>query len=39
MRRVPDITKICTKLNFAPQWDLEEGMKKTIEWQKQFIDL
>jgi UDP-glucose 4-epimerase len=37
MRRVPDITKICTKLNFMPQWDLETGMKKTIEWQRQFI--
>ena len=39
MRRVPDITKICTKLNFVPQWGLEEGLKKTIEWQKQFITL
>lgn len=39
MRRVPDITKICTKLNFQPQWELEDGLKKTIEWQKQFISL
>jgi UDP-glucose 4-epimerase len=37
MRRVPDITKICSKLNFKPEWDLEAGLKKTIEWQKQFI--
>ena len=37
MRRVPDITKICSTLNFKPEWDLEEGLKKTIDWQKQFI--
>jgi UDP-glucose 4-epimerase len=37
MRRVPDITKICTKLNFKPLWELEDGLKKTIEWQKQFV--
>lgn len=38
MRRVPDITKLKTKLNFEPEWDLEEGLKVTIEWQKQFIE-
>ena len=37
MRRVPDITKLCTKLNFKPEWDLEQGLKVTIDWQKQFI--
>ncbi|MEI9958241.1 MAG: NAD-dependent epimerase/dehydratase family protein [Ferruginibacter sp.] len=37
MRRVPDITKIRSTLNFEPQWDLEEGLKLTIDWQKQFI--
>ena len=37
MRRVPDITKLRTTLNFEPEWELEAGLKKTIEWQKQFI--
>jgi UDP-glucose 4-epimerase len=37
MRRVPDITKLCTTLDFQPQWDLEQGLQKAIEWQKQFI--
>lgn len=37
MRRVPDITKICSKLGFKPQWDLEQGLIETINWQKQFI--
>lgn len=38
MRRVPDITKLKSKLDFEPQWELEEGLKVTIEWQKQFIE-
>lgn len=37
MRRVPDITKLCTTLDFQPQWDLEQGLQKAIEWQKQYI--
>lgn len=37
MRRVPDITKLRTVLDFEPEWSLLEGMKKTIEWQKQYI--
>lgn len=37
MRRVPDITKLKTTFNFEPEWDLESGLRKTIEWQKQFI--
>lgn len=37
MRRVPDITKICSKLGFKPQWDLEQGLIETINWQKKFI--
>jgi len=36
MRRVPDITKLRSYFDFEPQWDLEEGLKVTIEWQKQF---
>ncbi|MEO7834843.1 MAG: NAD-dependent epimerase/dehydratase family protein [Ginsengibacter sp.] len=37
MRRVPDISKLCSVLNFKPQWDLQKGLKATIEWQKNFI--
>lgn len=37
MRRVPDISKICSLLNFSPQWDLKRGLKETIKWQKEFI--
>ena len=37
MRRVPDITKICTTLDFKPSWDLERGLLSAIEWQKKFI--
>ena len=37
MRRVPDITKLRTVLDFEPEWDLIKGLKTTIEWQKQFI--
>lgn len=36
MRRVPDISKLCSTFNFQPSWDLEDGLKTTIEWQKQF---
>jgi len=37
MRRVPDISKICSTLNFQPQWNLEQGLLKAIEWQRKFI--
>lgn len=36
MRRVPDISKLCSTFDFQPSWDLEEGLKVTIDWQKQF---
>jgi UDP-glucose 4-epimerase len=36
MRRVPDISKLCSYFDFQPSWDLEQGLKVTIEWQKQF---
>lgn len=39
MRRVPDISKICSVLNFVPQWDLKSGLQETIKWQKDFITL
>lgn len=34
MRRVPSIEKIKTELNFNPLYSLEEGLTKTIEWQR-----
>lgn len=33
-RRVPSIEKIVSQLGFAPRFDLKEGLRKTIEWQK-----
>ncbi len=39
MRRVPDISKLCSVMNFVPQWDLKSGLKATIEWQKDFITI
>ena len=38
MRRVPDTTKAEKLLGFKAQVDIEVGMKKTIEWQLQFIE-
>jgi UDP-glucose 4-epimerase len=35
MRRIPDITRARELLNFQPKVDLEEGLRKTIEWQVQ----
>lgn len=37
MRRVPDISKLCSTLDFAPQWDLEKGLLSAIEWQKKYM--
>ena len=33
-RRVPDITKIRTMLGFEPAFDLQEGLERTIAWQR-----
>jgi len=33
MRRIPDITRARTKLGFEPKVDLEEGLRRTVEWQ------
>jgi UDP-glucose 4-epimerase len=37
MRRVPDITKLCSTFDFQPEWDLDKGLSVTIDWQKQFL--
>ncbi len=33
MRRIPDITRARTLLGFEPKVDLEDGLRRTIEWQ------
>ena len=33
MRRIPDITRARKLLGFEPRVDLEDGLRKTIEWQ------
>ena len=33
MRRIPDITRARTLLGFEPRVDLEDGLRRTIEWQ------
>jgi UDP-glucose 4-epimerase len=35
-RRVPDITKIKSMLNYVPKYSLKEGLGTTIEWQKKI---
>lgn len=38
LRRVPDITKIKAELGYKPTFTLEEGLKITIEWQKNLFE-
>ena len=38
LRRVPDITKIKTELGYNPIFNLEIGLRKTIEWQKNLFE-
>ena len=33
MRRIPDITRARSLLGFKPEVDLENGLRRTIEWQ------
>ncbi len=37
-RRVPDTTKACEKLGFKAQVSVEEGLKRTIEWQRRICE-
>ena len=32
-RRIPDITRARELLGFEPRWDLERGLRETIQWQ------
>jgi len=36
--RAPDITKMKELLGFTPQVSLDDGLRKTIEWYKNFIE-
>ena len=38
-RRVPDISKLRKYFNFKPSYKLEEGLEKTIEWQRKLMSL
>ena len=37
-RRVPDISKIKTMLNFKPVYSLQQGLSVTIDWQKKIFN-
>ena len=37
-RRVPDISKLKTMLNFKPVFSLDEGLSITIDWQKKIFN-
>ncbi len=37
-RRQPDITRARTLLNWEPVVGLEEGLKKTIDWAKKYVE-
>jgi UDP-glucose 4-epimerase len=39
MQRVPDISKMKAFFNLEPKWSLEDGLKKTIAWQKKIMGL
>jgi len=38
-RRVANIDKIKTALNYSPTFSLKEGLTKTIQWQKKVMNL
>jgi UDP-glucose 4-epimerase len=37
MARIPDIGKMKEYFNFEPVWTLEDGLKKTITWQREIM--
>ncbi len=37
IRRVPDISKIKRELGYKPQYNLTDGLKRTIDWQLKLI--
>lgn len=39
MRRVPDLSKSIDLLGYEVKTQLEEGLPKTVDWQKQYVSL
>ena len=37
-RKVPDISKLKKMLGYEPNYSLEEGLIRTIEWQKKYMN-
>lgn len=37
LRRLPDVSKIKTLLGYKPHYTLEEGLKTTIDWQRNLF--
>ena len=37
-RRCPDIKKLCNLTNFQPKISLQEGVKRTYEWYKNYYE-
>lgn len=38
-RRCPDISKIQTVIDYRPRYGLKEGIKRTIDWYKEFLNI
>lgn len=36
--RVPDISKACSLLDFKPKVNLEDGLRKSIDWYKMLLE-
>ena len=36
-RRCPDITKACSELGYEPKTSWKEGLKKTIDWYREYL--
>lgn len=39
MRRCPDITKATRELGYIPQVQLEDGLRRTLSWFREYLDL
>ena len=37
MRRCPDLKKIISELNYAPNVDLKSGLLKTLDWYREEL--
>jgi len=39
MRRVPDISKMNEYFGYQPKVNLEEGLERTIKWQRKRLGI